>query len=633
MSCSRHTSPTDARPHPMASAWCGMGLFVAVVFGAIAPSLGQTARVARATLSLHDLPAAPAAVVPQMSGLAREAPLNVWWDAAVHRPLWSGTTGFDTRLDDVVARALQYSLAVQAASQQVLIRQTLVEEASSVFDWAAFLESKWTDRDEPVGNQLLTGGPPRLLNDLWMTQGGVRKRTLAGGELEFAQQLGVEHSNSLFFVPPNQGQSRLALSYRQPLLRGAGRQYNQALIVLANIDTQAARDQFLADLEAHLFELSRAYWLLYQDRALLLQKRQSVEQVAGLLAILENRQKLDVVKSQLVRAQAALEQRRAAIWRADASVRDAEARLRLLINDPALPYGQDIELVPHESPYAIPAQIDFSTALATAIHNRPDLNQVLQEIQMSAVRVEMSRQELLPALELLLESYVMGLDGGDDAWSALGRQFGDGAPSYSAGLRFEVPLGNRAARARLDRRRLELAQLQNQMRLAIERVKVEVELAVRDVETTWRETRAQFAVMQAARARLEYVQQRWLRLPGEEGTAGLVMEDLLTAQEVLVDSEAAYVRAQTAYHIALVGLQRTTGTLLHDEGVVLASSCQDGLPQLIAERIQKLPSPFMAPAREAAEELSAPAGEPSRGGESLPRPSALDIHAPTAPRR
>ena len=129
------------------------------------------------------------------------------------------------------------------------------------------------------------------------------------------------------------------------------------------------------------------------------------------------------------------------------------------------------------------------------------------------------------------------------------------------------------------------------MQFAIERVKVEVELAVREVETSWREMLAQFAVMGAAQERLDYLQQRWLRLPGEEGTAGLVMEDLLAAQDVLVEAEAAFVRAQTAYNVALVDLQRATGTLLHNEGVVLATDGRDHLPQLVAKRVPAVAHP------------------------------------------
>ena len=296
--------------------WVWLGWYALILFLVVraSPGFAQVERVARAAELRNELsPPEREVARARLTSTEPDAPLASWWDAAVHKPLWNNTIGYDTRLDDLVGRTLQCSLEVKAASQQVLISQTMVEESCSIFDWATFLETKWKDLDEPVGNELITGGPPRLLNDQSVTKGGVRRRTELGGVLEFSQQLGIEQSNSLFFVPPNQGQSRLALTYRQPLLRGAGRKYNRALIVLASIDTQAARDQFLSDLETHLFDVSRAYWTMYQERALLLQKRRSVEQVAELLQILERRQNLDVVTSQLVRAQAAYEQRRAAI--------------------------------------------------------------------------------------------------------------------------------------------------------------------------------------------------------------------------------------------------------------------------------------------------------------------------------
>jgi hypothetical protein len=64
---------------------------------------------------------------------------------------------------------------------------------------------------------------------------------------------------------------------------------------------------------------------------------------------------------------------------------------------------------------------------------------------------------------------------------------------------------------------------------------------------------------------------------------------------------------------------------LHDEGVVLATECLDDVPQLVAQRAQKLPSPFMAPARAAAEELAAPPTDDPAQTESLPVPSSVGI--------
>ena len=92
--------------------------------------------------------------------------------------------------------------------------------------------------------------------------------------------------------------------------------------------------------------------------------------------------------------------------------------------------------------------------------------------------------------------------------------------------------------------------------------------------------------------------QRWQRLPGEDGAAGLILDDILSAQNVLVESENAFVRAQAAYNVALVGLQRATGTMLQEEGVSVSISYSEELPRVIAEKVGQRPTPFDVPDQE-----------------------------------
>ena len=61
-------------------------------------------------------------------------------------------------------------------------------------------------------------------------------------------------------MPNNQGAARLALNLTQPLLRGAGTEYNRSLIVLAKLDTRVANDDFNRELQRHLLDISEAYW-------------------------------------------------------------------------------------------------------------------------------------------------------------------------------------------------------------------------------------------------------------------------------------------------------------------------------------------------------------------------------------
>lgn len=99
----------------------------------------------------------------------------------------------------------------------------------------------------------------------------------------------------------------------------------------------------------------------------------------------------------------------------------------------------------------------------------------------------MSRKELLPALDLVLETYVTGLDRDYDIAQSLADQFSVGEPSYSAGLVFEVPLHRRAARARLQRRQLERRQITQQFEEVVLTLRAEVEVAIREVSATYRE--------------------------------------------------------------------------------------------------------------------------------------------------
>ena len=135
----------------------------------------------------------------------------------------------------------------------------------------------------------------------------------------------------------------------QPLLNGAGRNYNSSLIVLAEIDTDIARDQMVKELQNVLLEVHKGYWDLYLQRAALLQRRRLYAQAESILHELDDRRDVDVLENQLVRARAALATRQSATIRFETSVRNAESKLRALINDPHLA-NSTIELVPVQLP-------------------------------------------------------------------------------------------------------------------------------------------------------------------------------------------------------------------------------------------------------------------------------------------
>ena len=184
-------------------------------------------------------------------------------------------------------------------------------------------------------------------------------------------------------------------------------------------------------------------------------------------------------------------------------------------------------------------------SVQTAIQHRSEVAQAVKQIKAGCVRMNMAKNELLPALDLVTQLYVSGLKGDSDIGEAWVQQFGEGAPSYSIGLEYELPVGARAASARLQRRRIELRQLHGQYRNALETVKNEVEIAVREVNTAYDEMRTKVTAMEAARAEAEALENRWQKMADVNISTTLVLESLLRAQERTAETEFEFLICPT----------------------------------------------------------------------------------------
>lgn len=511
-----------------------------------------------------------------------------WWQVPARGSLKPRSEPLEMTLDNVVLGTLIHSPTVRVLTDAPIIRRQSILEAEARFDPRNFLETRWVDTSDPVGNLLTTGGAKRFIDQNGMFNGGARKLTQQGTQVELAQRFGYQDNNSIFFVPAPQGTSRITLGVTQPLLAGRGKAYNTSLIVLADINTRIAQDELSKNLQALLFDVHKAYWELHQARAVLLQKRKVHAQAVAILDELNARGDVDVLGSQLVRARAAVAQREAAIIRGETTVRNCEARLRALVNDPALAVGDAQELVPIEQPNRGLLPLGVEDSLVTAMQFRPEVNVAIKEIKAATVRANVSKNELMPILNLVMGGYITGLQGGANVAQAWTDQFSVGRPTYSAGLVYERPFGNRAPTARYQQRLLELRQATNQLQSTMATIRAEVEVAAREVTTTYQEMIAKYHAMTADAAEIEYLADRWRLLPGDQQVAGVVLEDLLDAQDRLADNEQGFATAQTAYNLSLINLKKTTGTLLEYQELKWLETTQNGLPTTL---IDKNPTP------------------------------------------
>ena len=493
-----------------------------------------------------------------------------WWNSHVAQQQRDELQAVPTDIHSLMYLAVKYSRQIRIAAQNPLIAETAITEADSNFDWVKFLNASWNDTSEPVSNSLTVGGGGDRFNDhVFQLEGGLRRNTRTGGTFDISQRFGFQDNNSDFFIPADQATGQLTISYNQPLLRGRGRAFNNSLVVLAQLDAGIAHDQFKSELQDHLLEVARAYYALYQERASLAQQVRLYLKTQEIVRILKARQAFDAQRTQYVLASSALAARQADLIRAKTAVVNAETRLRGLINAPELSLSDEVELVPQEFPIQHYVPTELRSELQAALHHRPEVFAAIKEVKAGSTRLGVAQNELLPALNLVTQGFVSGLQGDTDFGTAFTDQFSQGAPSYSIGLQYELPVGNRLARARACRRQIELKQLQAQYEQALAAIETEVDIAVRELNTSWREINARSRTLAAAETEAKTIELRWSRQMDGTGSTGLNLESLLRAMERVTQAEQEYVTSMLTYNLSIINLKRANGTLLTSENVII----------------------------------------------------------------
>ena len=521
--------------------------------GWIGPYMGRTGMLP-AGVEQSPTPA-PSVVVPEN--------FSAWWDGLVQQRAGIAPRSISVDVTTLVQQALIYSSQVQVLQADPEVQHRIVKQEEATFDWRTFLNTKYDDLNDPIGNTLTTGNNDTRFKDHHaVSSGGLKRRTTAGGEVKLSQQFGYQDNNSRFLLPNAQSTSRLELSFRQPLMSQSGVAYNQSQIVLARINASSSGDETLEELQRHLYGVAEAYWKLYRARAEFFQRQKLLASAQKVLQTLEGRHGVDTIPRQILRARAAVARAESRMQRAVTDIRNAESQLRLLVNDPEMLNGGAVEFTPMESPSMAPMPVGLRESLQEALVNRPDISHAIRQMRASGVRMGVSKSEMLPKLDFIVSSYVAGLENKAQFVDSFNNQFTQGRPGYTVGLEFEVPLGNRAAKAKVEQRQWELKRAINSFKATVETSLTEVEISSREVDTAWRELLGKYQAMVAAQNEVSYLQDRFNVLPNVEESSILLLEDLLDGYERLADEEAAFAQAQTTYALSIIQLRRSTGTML-----------------------------------------------------------------------
>ncbi len=488
--------------------------------------------------------------------------IRPWWCEEAGLPIGYNENAQPRDLDQLISAALMYSPYIQSVQLEPQILETKVDQAFGPFDPSAFIDSIFRDTNDPVGNTLTTGSANSLQEIGTDNRVGIKKKNFRGGTGEITQKTDFLDNNSDFFLPKQQAITKLRMGYTQPLMRGSGISYNRSTIVIAQLATDASGQAAIEKIQEHIYKLSVAYWELVSARAYYRQNDRAIALLTDLRDQLAGRADIDSLQSQLWRADSTISKIQAAQAKVVAQIAVAEAQLRAAIGSPDLRELSIIEILPVTLPTDWRYDISMQDELSKVLAYHPRIQALKDNLQATRVKLNVAEQDLRPTLDLVLDSYLRGLNGEYDVGQSWADQFSRGSPSYSGGLVFQRPIRNTAAKAILRERRLELRQNLLELDQSLLNIEASVVEAASQIDAAYKELEASIRATLAVHSELQYLTDRWKDAFRDETQRSLLLDQLLNAQLQLLQSENLWARSQSDHMIAIAKLKLVTATLL-----------------------------------------------------------------------
>lgn len=203
-------------------------------------------------------------------------------------------------------------------------------------------------------------------------------------------------------------------------------------------------------------------------------------------------------------------------------------------------------------------EFDLQASWTRAFEHRPDLHQLIIDLERLGLTEKLRYNQLFPTLDLT-GSYGYNAFG-DSLRGALADLSDANKPTWSVGLTASFPIGNRTARANLRGTRLEKEQADEKLKQARQTIMVQVENAIIEARTGWERIAAtrvarEFAANSLAAGRFRLA-------------SGVVTSlEILSLQRDLTSARSDEIRALVDYNKALTVASEREGTLLDERGL------------------------------------------------------------------
>jgi outer membrane protein TolC len=475
-------------------------------------------------------------------------------------------------LDEAIRISLANSTVVRilagvsaVSSQQTVydpaISNTFIDEARAAFDPNITVRNAFNRFETPAGEfnpaapifSRITGSAI----DNYDLGIGVLKRTVVGGTLglEFAEQR--DNFRTDFAPLDPRARSALTLSYTQPLLQGAGVDANIAPIVIARINTERSFFQLKDAVQELVRGTIEGYWAVVFARTDVWARRQQVEQGEGALSRAEARKRQGFgTQAEIAQAQVALNNFKATLIGAEASLLQREAALRNIMG---LPPTEPLRFTPITAPTPVRMEPNWEQVLRLAETYRPDLIELKLILEADRQSLIIAQNQALPRVDATMLYRWNGLEGQTPSGDILRTNPGQ-FTDWTLGVNFAVPLGLRQSRAGLRRTELLIARDRANLEQGLHAASHQLAGNMRNLAQFFEQYKAFKETRTAARINLE-------QQLAEFRAGRAIFLNVLQAITSWGDAVSAEAQALAQYNVELANLERQTGTILETHGV------------------------------------------------------------------
>lgn len=525
--------------------------------------------------------AAVLAVAPEANA-APQAPRQTG-EATVQEPASAASSkpALSLSLDDAIQRALRNNELILIQREEVSAARSAITGAEGAYDPVLALSLGWSHVSEPVNSAFggAADGQASITTENTETSAEVRKLLGTGGQVAVRSGASRGSTDSAFdLLSPAYG-SNLGLELRQPLLRDRRIDAVRLGLTVTAADRARAGASLQREVIDTVAEVERTYWTLVALRQAIEVREQAIALAAEQLEQTRSRIESGVApETQLAEPLAELERRRGELLETQEAAARAENTLKLLILGDADGDLWVADIDPTEGADVSLATVDVAAAMQEALAARVELDAAQSVVDRRRAETTYARDGTRPVLDLVLSYDRYGLAGSPNGtpipglpvpdapgldgswWDSYETLFGGDFDDARIGLVFELPIGNREARAQAAIATSVERQARADLALRRKTVRAEVLDAAAVLQTAEARIQAARAAREAAEVQLSAEQERF--------AVGLSTNFLvLTRQNDLANAQLDEIAAMTDYRTSRTEMARATGSLLEERGI------------------------------------------------------------------